>query len=558
MTEQQPLDHSSRMEDILERQAKALESLQCHLIPEKTQARDRRWRIFIAKTVTIASLLGGIIVGSWELATVLYDRYLLRVMVDQYADVAEEVYYQENNSEVAKAFLGKALEIGGDDPRLRYLEAYIDGMAVMRNLLNLDRPYTQEELNDAHMAIAQAEMLERVAGEMKPEPHILKGQIYAALGDHKRAYERLERAGKLAPENDFVHVRLASLASEQGDQEKALQHVQKALDLNPESKWAWLWSGVVNGEKLGNWDEARTAYRKALEIDPRFDMAHYNMGWTYLKQVPHDYRNALECFEKVAALNPGNKLAFYGLGMTYGYQDQYEIAKMYLDKAVELDPMFLSGWKWRGIILYEMGNFEDALADFTTALELDPTRSDIYVRRAWVYQKQDKLNKAIEDLHFAARNTPEDEHVWYYLGSVFLKVREFSKALQYFDKAIELNAAYAEAYAARSDARYGSGDQSGALADMNMAVDVCSYRPEKFLFRRGVLLCRYSLEGEAVKNFRLAREAAPAYAEAWMEEARLLRKVGNRAEAMRAVDEYIRLRPQDRAGYALRKDIESL
>lgn len=555
---EQNAQERARIEDILERQAKALESLQCHLVPEQTQARDRRWRIFITKMIALSSLLGGIIVGSWELASFLYDRYLLREMVTQYADVAEEVYYQENNPVVAKAFLGKALEIGGDDPRLRYLEAYIDGMAVMRTLLNLDRPYTKDELNDAHMAIAQAEMLERVAGEMKPEPHILKAQVYAALGDHKRAYERLERAGKLAPDNDFVHVRLASLASEQGDQKAALNHVKKALDLNPESKWAWLWSGVIRGEKLGDWDEARAAYRKALEVDPRFDMAHYNMGWTYLKQTPHDYKNALECFERVAALNPGNKLAFYGLGMTYGYQDQYEIARMYLDKALELDPMFLSGWKWRGIVLYEMGNYEESLSDFTTALELDPTRSDIYVRRARVYQKQDKLNKAIEDLLFASRNTPEDQRVWYYLGNVFLKVREFSKALQYFDKAIGLNPSYAEAYAARADARYGSGDQSGALADMNMAVDVCTYRPERFLYRRGLLLRHYSMEADAMKNFRMAREALPTYADAWLEEARLLRKLGNRPEALRAVDEYIRLRPQDRDGYVLRKDIEAM
>lgn len=362
----------------------------------------------------------------------------------------------------------------------------------------------------------------------------------------------------IAPDNDFAYVRLASRASQQGDQEKALGHLDKALELNPESKWAWLWTGVILGDRQGKWEEARAAYKEALAIDPRFDMGHYNMGWTYLKQRQHDYDNARKSFEKTILVNPGNKLAFYGLGMTYGYQNEYEIAKMYLDKAVTLDPMFLSGWKWRGIVYYEMGQYKEALADFSKALELDPSRSDLYVRRARVYQKQDKLNKSINDLLFASRKSPDDKRIWFYLGNVYLKVKEYAKAKQYYDKAITIDSCYSEAYAGRSDAAYGMGDQSQAMSDMNMAVKVCSYRPERYFFRRALLLERYSHVGGALENFRRAREAAPNYADAWFEEARLLKQTGDCEGALKAVNEFIRLRPQDRTGYALREDIQAM
>jgi hypothetical protein len=38
----------------------------------------------------------------------------------------------------------------------------------------------------------------------------------------------------------------------------------------------------------------------------------------------------------------------------------------------------------------------------------------------------------------------------------------------------------------------------------------------------------------------------------------LLQQAGSRVEALDAVNEFIRLRPQDTVGYSLRKDIESM
>ena len=78
-----------------------------------------------------------------------------------------------------------------------------------------------------------------------------------------------------------------------------------------------------------------------------------------------NYAGAEELFRKALSVNPSYKEALYGLGMVYGYQNQYEIAHGYLSKALDLDPGFLTAWKWRGIVSYEMKNFEDAISDFS-------------------------------------------------------------------------------------------------------------------------------------------------------------------------------------------------
>ncbi len=90
------------------------------------------------------------------------------------------------------------------------MDAYIDGMAAVRDLFNLDRPYNAAELNAAHEALAKSVLLENQQPE-SAEPYILRGQIYAALKDHDRARKTLLKAVQFDPKNDFALMRLGLL-----------------------------------------------------------------------------------------------------------------------------------------------------------------------------------------------------------------------------------------------------------------------------------------------------------------------------------------------------------
>ena len=184
---------------------------------------------------------------------------------------------KENNPEVALSFIDKAIKLEEDNADYWYTQAYIEGMGVVRNLMNLDRPLTKEEVDKAHMAVAHADLLQGLDAE-RPEPHILRGQVYAALGEKSRADVELKEAIKLDPKNDFAHVRLGVLLSQEDKVEEGLKEFETALSINPKSKWAYLWRGVVLAENKKQWDEARKAYDQALVLDSRFDLAYYKSG----------------------------------------------------------------------------------------------------------------------------------------------------------------------------------------------------------------------------------------------------------------------------------------
>jgi tetratricopeptide (TPR) repeat protein len=84
----------------------------------------------------------------------------------------------------------------------------------------------------------------------------------------------------------------------------ALNHRDVARALRPRSPWAWFrlgWTLVLHS-KL---DQASAAYRRTIEIDPKFDVGHFNLGFVAQKQGRIDeaiaaYHKALELEPKIA------------------------------------------------------------------------------------------------------------------------------------------------------------------------------------------------------------------------------------------------------------------
>lgn len=555
-------DHDSDGQDsalyeILNRQTKAIERLAKHFSPEEVEKEERRWKTYITRLAAVLMISGSGILGSWELITYLKNQYDIRNLAWQYAEVAKEVYYEENNPEVALDFIGKALKLQEDDANYWYLQAYIEGMGVVRTLMNLDRPLSKEEVDKAHQAIAHAVLLQRLDAT-RPEPFILRGQVYAALGEKDRADKSLQEAIRIDPKNDFAHVRLAVLLAEEGKVDEALKEIDTALAINPKSKWAYLWRGAILADHKKQWDEARKAYDQALALDARFDLAYYNLAGTYRNQQPPDYSKAREYFEKALTINPSYKEAFYGLGMVYGYQNQYEIAALYLDKAVELDKTFLTAWKWRGIIRVEQARYDDALKDFTQAITLSPSEPELYVRRGRIYEKKGEIQNAVTDLRFAAQLAPNDEKTWLYLGDVFAKVNEPDQAMSYYEKAVGIDPKYADAYAQIAALFVKKNDPDKAREAYDKAVTNAAYRPERFLMPRGRFLEGIGQKEAALADYRAARTSDPNLAEAWLAEAQALFEAKDKTGALEAVGKYIERNPTDKTGPELRDKINAL
>ena len=505
-------------------------------VPEK-------WTKLVLKLRTILKL--GIVfvilskAGGWY-----FNKQKLHKMADRYAEVARRLYYTENNPDVALPFVDKALEIEKESPEYIFFRAYIKGMSATRNLLNLGRPFNKAELDCAHQAYAEAVFLQGLDPK-RPEPYILQGQILAALGETARAKEAILKAVKMDPNSGFALVRLAMVQLDEKDVAGAEASLAKALELNPESKWAWLWKGVIAMDFKKDPSLARECCDKALEIDPKFDLARYNRGWTYATGKDKRYDLARDEMKKALAVNPDYKEACYAVGMFYGYEDNYPVAKVWMDKAVAMDPGFLLAHKWRGIICGEMAQYEDAVRSFDAAILLDPMNADLYVRRAKMSMALGRVDDALRDLNFAYELDPVAKRTLLYLGDVYLKANNHDKALSFYDKAISVDEKYDDAYSRKAALLLQMKRHDDALAAIDLAIKVSSYKPERFWLQKGAILESSGQRAESVECFVQARTLSPRCADAWRNEALAQKRLGRSEEAKAAAETYLGLVPAD-------------
>ncbi|UCG27556.1 MAG: tetratricopeptide repeat protein, partial [Bacteroidales bacterium] len=91
-------------------------------------------------------------------------------------------------------------------------------------------------------------------------------------------------------------------------------------------------------------------------------------------------------------------------------------------------------------------NYEDAIDQFTKAIELNPEYTDAYLARAQAFENLDKLQEAYEDYKRAFVFLPKEEFVAYSLGKISNELGEYEQALGYLNTATTLSRKYLPAY----------------------------------------------------------------------------------------------------------------
>ncbi len=255
-------------------------------------------------------------------------------------------------------------------------------------------------------------------------------------------------------------------------------------------------------------------------------------------------------------MNPDFKEAFYGLGMVFGYQSQYSIAKQYLTKALDLDDRFLTAWKWRGIVNDELGLYDDALMDFSSAIAISPTNADIYMRRARVGLKTEAFDSSLEDLLLAKKYDPKNARIFLYLGQLYAKLDQLEAATEATLQALDLRAGYSDAYSLLSEVYVKQQKYADAIAALDNALENTRYRRERFYVKRATVHMTRGEPNLALNDYILAREDNPENAVAWLGEFEAALALDKRQVARVALDEFVKLRPNDERIKTMRDKLE--
>lgn len=119
----------------------------------------------------------------------------------------------------------------------------------------------------------------------------------------------------------------------------------------------------------GSWLDASVRFREAIELDPDFAEAHYNLGTTYQRMKSQE--KARDEFEKAVHLRPDDADYHFALGGACFHLEHYRQAEREFRRALDIDPFNLRARFSYAATLEKLGREDAARREWRRYLELD-------------------------------------------------------------------------------------------------------------------------------------------------------------------------------------------
>jgi tetratricopeptide (TPR) repeat protein len=286
----------------------------------------------------------------------------------------------------------------------------------------------------------------------------------------------------LYSESEFqTHLQNAELYASQREFFKAVEHLSKAIKIKPRYIDAHVQLAIACS-RLGWIDKAVESYAIALQLDPNSPSAQYGL--------------------KV--------LGRYQLGLINARKGAFEKAKTHYQFAIELDPELSLPHFQLGYLLTQQGEFEEAVPFYQKAIALYPDHTGAYYQLANAYfrlGRQDEGKRQLEKF----REIKAKER--FNLAERSLKKGEIDEALTAFQRTLDMDAAFAPAYARLSAIAFQQNNLETAVEYLQRALEI---RPN-FAAGHYQLGSIYHKQGEiekAIKSFEAALTLKPNFAPA--------------------------------------------
>jgi tetratricopeptide (TPR) repeat protein len=156
-------------------------------------------------------------------------------------------------------------------------------------------------------------------------------------------------------------------------------------------------------------------------------------------------------------------------GFTYEQLGRHAEALADYATALRLDPNHAQAYYNRGNIYIGLGRLAEALADYAAALRLDPTRAQAYYNRGNTYYRLGRHAEALADYAAALRLDPNDAQAYCNRGATYVALGRPEEALEDYGAALRLDPNYAHAYCNRGVLYANRGELQAALCDFEQA-----------------------------------------------------------------------------------------
>lgn len=327
----------------------------------------------------------------------------------------------------------------------------------------------------------------------------IRGKIHFILEDTTNAINDFNRVVEFDPDNIQIYLNLAEIYYELGSYDMSSENFKKLLSVDKSLMIGYM--GLAGNEmSQDNYREAIKHCENAISIQQDYSPAYVNMAYCYIamKKYAQAIDNILEAIEidnsqrAVAQLywisqkdfstlekklisrskqNPDNDICTQYLASLYYIRNDYS-------KAIEHYKLCSEFEKQQDVLsriadCYSLlGQYEEAINYIDLAIAADSTESILLMIKADILYDAGNFAEAIEQITKYIEHTPDYFGGYYRRGFYKDNIGDIQGAIADYNASIALDSSYAYAYLGRADMYLLKGDSVLAQQDYYKVIEL--------------------------------------------------------------------------------------
>ncbi len=251
----------------------------------------------------------------------------------------------------------------------------------IRNAFKL---YSQGKFEEAEIEFAKV-----LVGE-PDDPDALTGMglIKVHMGEYDQALTFLGEALKRRPKVARLHYLMALTLLKLGRLDESEEYFYSGLEIDPEDALASRYQALKLYAQ-GNYEEALKRYSDFVSENPGQMWDVWNeLGTLYY--INQQYEFAREAFENAIelarAMNLSLPFVHYNLGLCYNAMSDYAAAREQFSIALEMDSQLAAAWAALGVLIAYDEDYDRAVEFVDRAIEIEPENPSHWLAMAKVYE----------------------------------------------------------------------------------------------------------------------------------------------------------------------------
>lgn len=358
---------------------------------------------------------------------------------------------------------------------------------------------------------------------------------YLSFGLAENAKKVLQYASTLFPENLMLQLREAQILASMGKQIKAIPLLKTLLAFEPNNEEIHLTLASIYSQ-IKEHRFAIRHFRKVLENADKEIQSDINIDIAVEHQNLGEWRKAISVLKDALYSNSGNDAALFELAFCFDKAESMKEGIEFFTDYIDENPYSKSAWYNLGNMYHRVGKIKDAVTAYDFCIAIDKNYLRAYHRKAEALSSGEHFAEAFEAYKDVMTLESKNSYILCNMGECLERLGEFDKAEDYYKQSLELDSEYTDAFIGLGVLSDLQDLPEVAVQYFEHAVTLDGYNVDYRLLLATSLI-KVGQPKEAEKHFSIVLERDPKNEDAWEGRIDNLQRIDAHEAALEALEQ---------------------